>query len=164
MRIKILFAAIALMLMTGISQSRAASMGPDIVRLQDGTLVSGTFVSASADEVIINTDGARRSIPRAQVSAIIFGKVSSMGTSGSGSDSGSYTGTEKTEFNVVLVSTGAQKIQVIKVLRAITGCSLQEAKAMADAPPVTVKSGVSREDAQNMKRMLEDVGATVELK
>lgn len=71
---------------------------------------------------------------------------------------------EKTEFNVVLVSAGAQKINVIKVVRAATGLGLKEAKDLVDGAPKTVKEGVSKEEAEKLKKELEDAGATVELK
>lgn len=69
----------------------------------------------------------------------------------------------QTEFNVVMTSHGANKINVIKVVRAITGLGLKEAKDMAEGTPSTVKEGASKEDAENQKE-LEDAGATVELK
>lgn len=71
---------------------------------------------------------------------------------------------EKTEFNVVLVSAGAQKINVIKVVRAATGLGLKEAKDLVDGAPKTVKESVSKEEAEKLKKELEDAGATVELK
>lgn len=71
---------------------------------------------------------------------------------------------EKTEFNVVLVNAGAQKINVIKVVRAATGLGLKEAKDLVDGAPKTVKEGVSKEEAEKLKKELEDAGATVELK
>jgi len=71
---------------------------------------------------------------------------------------------EKTSFNVELKSAGAQKIQVIKVLREITGLGLKEAKDMADGAPKTVKENVKKEEAEEMKKKLEESGATVELK
>ncbi|MFO8088338.1 MAG: 50S ribosomal protein L7/L12 [Desulfatiglandaceae bacterium] len=71
---------------------------------------------------------------------------------------------EKTEFDVVLSSVGDKKIQVIKVVRALTGLGLKEAKALVDGAPDTVKEGVSKEDAENMKKELEEAGASVEIK
>lgn len=71
---------------------------------------------------------------------------------------------EKTEFDVILVSTGDKKIQVIKEIRAITNLGLKEAKAVADEAPSAVKKGVSKEEADNMKKQLEEAGATVEIK
>lgn len=71
---------------------------------------------------------------------------------------------EKTEFDVVLTNAGAGKIKVIKVVRELTGLGLKEAKDMVDGAPKTVKEGVSKEDAENMKAKLEEVGATVEIK
>lgn len=71
---------------------------------------------------------------------------------------------EKTEFDVVLKSFGDKKIQVIKVVRAVTGLGLKEAKAVVDEAPKAVKEGVSKEYAENFKRKLEEVGAEVEIK
>jgi large subunit ribosomal protein L7/L12 len=71
---------------------------------------------------------------------------------------------EKTEFDVVLANAGAQKIKVIKVVRELTGLGLKEAKDVVDGAPKTLKEGVSKEDAENMKAKLEEVGAVVEVK
>lgn len=71
---------------------------------------------------------------------------------------------EKTEFDVVLASAGAEKIKVIKVVRELTGLGLKEAKEVVDGAPKTLKEGVSKEDAEAMKAKLAEVGATVEIK
>ena len=71
---------------------------------------------------------------------------------------------EKTEFDVVLQEAGAKKIQVIKVVRELTGLGLKEAKDLVDGAPQTVKSGVSKDDAANIKAKLEEQGAKVEVK
>lgn len=71
---------------------------------------------------------------------------------------------EKTSFNVELKNAGAQKIQVIKVLREITGLGLKEAKDMVDGAPKVVKENVKKEEAEEMKKKLEESGASVELK
>jgi large subunit ribosomal protein L7/L12 len=71
---------------------------------------------------------------------------------------------EKTEFDVELKSAGAKKINVIKVVREITGLGLKEAKALVDGAPKTIKEGVSKDDAEAMKAKLEEAGAEVELK
>ncbi len=71
---------------------------------------------------------------------------------------------EKTEFDVVLQEVGPNKIQVIKVIRALTGLGLKEAKAKVDEVPSTIKEAVSKEDAEEAKKQLEEVGAKVELK
>jgi large subunit ribosomal protein L7/L12 len=71
---------------------------------------------------------------------------------------------EKTEFNVVLKDAGAKKINVIKVIRALTGLGLKEAKAMAEEAGAVVKEGVSKDDAEAAKAELEGAGASVELK
>ena len=71
---------------------------------------------------------------------------------------------EKTEFDVLLKDAGAKKIQVIKVVREITGLGLKDAKDMVDGAPQTVKSGVSKDEAAGIKTKLEEQGATVEVK
>src|SRR6266566_4618966 len=71
---------------------------------------------------------------------------------------------EKTSFDVVLTGAGAQKIQVIKVVRAVTGLGLKEAKDLVDSAPSAVKEGVNQEEADSVKSQLEEAGAEVELK
>ncbi|AIY03986.1 50S ribosomal protein L7/L12 [Planococcus sp. PAMC 21323] len=71
---------------------------------------------------------------------------------------------EQTEFDVVLASAGDSKIKVIKAVREITGLGLKEAKALVDEAPKAIKEGVSKEDAEEMKSKLEEVGASVEVK
>ncbi len=70
---------------------------------------------------------------------------------------------EKTEFNVVLKASGSEKIKVIKVVREITGLGLKEAKEIVDNPGKALKEGVSKEEAETLKKQLEEVGASVEL-
>ena len=79
-----------------------------------------------------------------------------------GGDAGAAV--EQDEFEVVLVSAGEKKVNAIKVVRAITGLGLKEAKDMVDAAPSTIKEGVSKADAEDLKKQLEEAGATVELK
>ena len=71
---------------------------------------------------------------------------------------------EKTEFDVILTSAGDQKIKVIKEVRAITSLGLKEAKDLVDGVPSPVKEGVSKDEAEKVKKQLEEAGATVELK
>ena len=71
---------------------------------------------------------------------------------------------EQTEFNVILVAAGEKKINVIKVVRAHTGLGLKEAKDLVDKAPNPVKEGISKEEAEKLKKEFEDAGATVELK
>ena len=71
---------------------------------------------------------------------------------------------EKTEFDVVLAEIGSEKIKVIKVVREITGLGLAEAKAAVEAAPKAIKEGVSKDEAEELKKKLEEVGAKVELK
>lgn len=71
---------------------------------------------------------------------------------------------EKTEFDVVLASFGAKKLDVIKAVREITGLGLKDAKDLVEAAPKALKEGVSKDEAENMKKALEAAGATVEIK
>jgi large subunit ribosomal protein L7/L12 len=71
---------------------------------------------------------------------------------------------EQTEFDVIITSAGEKKVNAIKAVRAITGLGLKEAKGMVDSAPATVKEGVSKEEAEEIKKQLEEAGAGVELK
>lgn len=71
---------------------------------------------------------------------------------------------EKTDFDVILASAGASKIKVIKVVRELTGLGLKEAKELVDNAPKTLKEGVNKEEAEDIKAKLEEVGAAVEVK
>jgi large subunit ribosomal protein L7/L12 len=82
---------------------------------------------------------------------------------GGGGDAGGAA-EEQTAFDVVLTNAGQQKIQVIKVVRAITGLGLKEAKDLVDGAPQNVKEGVARDEADSIKAQLEEAGATVEVK
>ena len=82
---------------------------------------------------------------------------------GSG-DGGGAAVEEKTSFDVVLTGAGQQKIQVIKVVRAVTGLGLKEAKDLVDGAPQPVKEGVNQEEADSVKAQLEEAGASVEIK
>jgi large subunit ribosomal protein L7/L12 len=79
-----------------------------------------------------------------------------------GGDAGAAV--EQDEFEVVLVSAGEKKVNAIKVVRAMTGLGLKEAKDMVDAAPSTIKEGASKAEAEDLKKQLEEAGATVELK
>ena len=73
-------------------------------------------------------------------------------------------GEEKTEFEVVITSAGEKKVNAIKVVRAITGLGLKEAKALVDDAPSTVKEGVAKEEADDIVKQLEEAGASAEIK
>jgi large subunit ribosomal protein L7/L12 len=81
-----------------------------------------------------------------------------------GGDGAGAAEEEQTEFSVVLTAAGGQKIQVIKVVRAVTGLGLKEAKDLVDNAPNPVKEGVAREEADSIKAQLEEAGAEVEVK
>lgn len=81
-----------------------------------------------------------------------------------GAAAGGEAAEEKSEFDVIITDAGAKKIGVIKVIRALTGLGLKEAKEASEALPSTIKEGVSKEDAEAAKKELEEAGATVEVK
>jgi len=83
---------------------------------------------------------------------------------GAGGGGGGGEQEEQSSFDVVLTGTGDKKIQVIKVIRELTGLGLKEAKAVADEAPAPVKEGAAKDEAEQMKAKLEEAGATVELK
>jgi large subunit ribosomal protein L7/L12 len=81
-----------------------------------------------------------------------------------GAAAGAEAAVEKDEFDVVLAAIGSEKIKVIKVVRTITSLGLKEAKELVEGAPKSVKEGASKEEAEEIKKQLEEVGATVELK
>jgi len=93
-----------------------------------------------------------------------FGVSAAAAVVAGGAVAGAAAAEEKTEFDVVLASAGDNKIKVIKAVREITGLGLKEAKEMVDGAPKTLKEGVSKEEAEDMKAKLAEVGATVEVK
>ena len=80
-----------------------------------------------------------------------------------GGDAGG-TAAEQTEFDVILTSAGEKKVNVIKVVRAVTGLGLKEAKAVVDGAPAPVKEGASKDEAEDIKKQLEEAGGAAELK
>ncbi len=81
-----------------------------------------------------------------------------------GAGGGDAGGEEKTEFDVVLTAAGGAKLQVVKAVKELTGLGLKEAKEMVDGAPSTLKEGVSKDEAEGIKKALEEAGAEVELK
>jgi large subunit ribosomal protein L7/L12 len=90
--------------------------------------------------------------------------VAAPGAAAAGGDGAAAAGEEQSEFDVVLTGAGDKKIQVIKVVRAITNLGLKEAKDLVDGAPSPVKEGVAREEADSIKGQLEEAGASVEIK
>ena len=81
-----------------------------------------------------------------------------------GGDAGGAAAEAQTEFDVVLTAAGDKKVNAIKAVRGITGLGLKDAKALVDGAPATVKEAVAKEEAEDMKKQLEEAGASVELK
>lgn len=96
------------------------------------------------------------------VSAAAAVAVAAPAAGGDGGDAGGAA--EQTEFDVILASAGDKKVNVIKAVRAITGLGLKEAKALVDEAPSAVKEGAGKDEAEDLKKQLEEAGATVELK
>ena len=90
--------------------------------------------------------------------------VAAVPVAGAGGDAGAGAAEEKDEFDVVITSAGDKKVNAIKVVRAVTGLGLKEAKALVDEAPSTVKEAVSKDEAEDIKKQLEEAGAGVELK
>ena len=90
--------------------------------------------------------------------------VAAPGAAVAGGGDGAAAAEEKTAFDVILAGAGDKKIQVIKVVRAITGLGLKEAKDLVDSAPKPVKEGVAQDEADSIKSQLEEAGATVEVK
>jgi len=93
-----------------------------------------------------------------------FGVSAAAAVAGAGPAAAGPAVEEKTEFDVVMSSFGANKIDVIKVIRAVTGLGLKEAKDMVEAVPATVKEAVAKAEAEEIKKKLTEAGATVEVK
>jgi large subunit ribosomal protein L7/L12 len=101
---------------------------------------------------------------RLGVSAAAAAPVVVAGPGGAGAAAGAAPAEEKTEFSVILKEVGANKINVIKAVREVTSLGLKEAKDLVDGAPKPVKEGVSKEEAENIKKKFTDAGATVEVK
>ncbi|HLS99828.1 MAG: 50S ribosomal protein L7/L12 [Porticoccaceae bacterium] len=93
-----------------------------------------------------------------------FGVTAAVAAVAVAGDAGAAAVEEKAEFDIVLAAAGEKKVNVIKVVRALTGLGLKEAKDLVDGAPSTLKEAVSKEEAENAKKELEEAGATVELK
>ena len=81
-----------------------------------------------------------------------------------GGDAGGAAAEEQTEFDIILTSGGEKKVNVIKVVRAVTGLGLKEAKAVVDGAPAPVKEGASKDEAEDIKKQIEEAGGAAELK
>ncbi len=101
---------------------------------------------------------------RLGVSAAAAAPVVMAGAAGAGAGAAAAPAEEKTEFAVVLTAVGANKINVIKAVREVTSLGLKEAKDLVDGAPKTVKEGVNKEEAENIKKKFTEAGATVEVK
>ena len=98
------------------------------------------------------------------VTATAAAAVAAAPVAAAGGDAGAGAAAEKDEFDVVLASAGDKKVNVIKVVRSVTGLGLKEAKDLVDGAPNTIKEGASKDEAEDIKKQLEEAGASVELK
>ena len=116
---------------------------------------------------LINKIGELKTVELAELVKAMeekFGVSAAMPAAAMGGGAGGAEAEEKTAWDVLLKEGGAQKIQVIKVLREATGLGLKEAKDLVDGAPKVVKAGMKKEEAEDLKKKLEAAGATVELK
>jgi large subunit ribosomal protein L7/L12 len=90
--------------------------------------------------------------------------AASVMVSGGGAGAGGEAAAEKTTFNVILKSPGGAKLAIVKLVKELTGLGLKEAKELVDAAPKAVKEGIAKEEAESLKKQLEEAGAEVELK
>ncbi|WKC76111.1 50S ribosomal protein L7/L12 [Borreliella valaisiana] len=124
-------------------------------------------MALNKEDILTWLEGAKTMEVVALVTAIEekFGVTAAVAVGGGGAAStGSTDSEEQTEFDVILMSFGDSKINVIKEVRVITGLGLGEAKALVEAAPKAIKEGLSKSDAEELKKKLEAVGAKVEVK
>lgn len=122
-------------------------------------------MSISKDDILNAIDEMKTAEIMELISAIEekFGVTAAVAVA-AGPAAGAAAVEEKTDFDVVMTSFGSNKVNVIKVVRGITGLGLGEAKAMVEGVPATVKEGAEKTEAEEIKKQLEEAGATVELK
>jgi large subunit ribosomal protein L7/L12 len=130
-----------------------ATVSPAIKDLGDKIVTLSLLQAKELSDYLKNNYG----LEAAAAAAVAVGPAA-------GGAAGAEAAAEKTEFDVVLENSGANKINVIKVVRAITGLGLAEAKALVDGAPKTVKEAAAKADAEKMKKDLEEAGAKVALK
>ena len=135
----------------GEATQSAASLSPKVQQVLD--LVSGMTLLESAE--LVKAFEQKFGVSAAPVAAAVAAPAA--GAAAAAAE-------EKTDFDVILANAGANKLQVIKVVREFTTLGLKEAKALVDSAPKPVKEAVSKEEAQKIKAKLEEVGAKVELK
>ena len=120
--------------------------------------IADQLVELTVKEVneLLNVLKEEHGIEPAAAAVAVAGPVAG-GTEGGGAE-------EKTEFNVILKAPGGAKLQIVKLVKELTGLGLKEAKAVVDSAPAPVKEGVSKDEAESLKTQLEEAGAEVELK
>lgn len=129
------------------------------------TLSRGEIIEAIASMSVLELSQLVKDLEaKFGVTAAAAMPVVAVGAGASGGAAAPETVEEKTEFDVVLTGVGTQKIQVIKVVREITGLGLKEAKAVVDEAPKPVKEKIAKAEAEEIKKKLEEVGASVEIK
>ena len=126
---------------------------PDLAKLVDDLSALSVIEAAQLSKMLEDKWGVSAAAP-----------VAVAGLSGGSAAPAAEAAVEQTEFDVILAAIGEKKINVIKEVRAITSLGLKEAKDLVEAAPKPVKEGVNKEEAANIKKQLEDAGATVEIK
>ena len=132
---------------------------PDIKKFKKGYAVPHNNI-----KIINSSWGSPKLEKNGKVKGIQFFLVKKLEKMGKGLLGGAGGGEEQTEFSVILSAIGDKKINVIKEVRGITGLGLKEAKDLVESAPKPVKEGVTKEEAEEMKKQLEEAGASVELK
>ena len=136
-----------------VESKEAREWSPEIKKLGDNLVALSILQAKELSDYIEEVHG---------IKAAAGGPVMMAAMPGAGG--GVEEAVEKTSFDVVLTASGDKKIQVIKVVRAATNLGLKEAKALVDAAPKAVKEGLSKEEAEDLKKQLEEAGAEVEIK
>ncbi len=127
------------------------------------TLSNDEILDAIGNKTVIELADLIESF-KTKFNVTIAAPVAAAPAAGAGGGAAAAPAEEKTEFTVVLKEAGAKKIQVIKVVREVTSLGLKEAKDLVDAPPSNIKEGIAKAEAEEIKKKLEEQGASVELK
>lgn len=120
-----------------------------------------------SNEEIVNTIGQKSVMDVVEIIKMMeekFGVSAAVATVAAAPAAAAAAAEEQTEFNVIMTNFGANKVNVIKAVRAITGLGLKEAKDLVEAVPAHIKDAVSKNDAESIKKQLDEAGATVEIK
>ena len=152
-KLTLMFVAASLLLVSLTVQAQSEPVLKDAVRLSNGAVVACNVLKVNANKVFVQIDSGNKAFPRTKVAAILLGTAPASGSAET-----------CTSFDVELTDFGANKINVIKAVRAITGLGLKESKDLVESAPQNVKEGVTESEANTAKAELEEAGATVTVK